>query len=69
MSNESHTTFWMVKGDGPTNQKHRHLIDARKEAERLARMKPGEEFFVLEAVSVSRSVDVETIQMILPPPF
>ena len=45
--------FWMITGDGnqpkvrqPSREK------AIKEAERLARIKPGTKFYVLEAVEV-----------------
>lgn len=56
------SAFWMVwspQGNPPRYQ-HPNADAAKAEAERLARANPGQEFFVLEAVSVSKRVDVET---------
>ena len=53
--------FWMVYGMGqhqPT-VRHKSIISARQEAERLARSVPGVDFFVLETVGAARKVDVE----------
>lgn len=46
--------FWMVVGNG-NNPKIRHHSkkSASEEAKRLAREKPGVDFYVLEAVEVS----------------
>ena len=55
--------FWMVKGAGPTNAVHRSEASAQDEAQRLARLHPGTSFFVLEAVSLHRKVDVESIDL------
>lgn len=58
--------FWMVYGDGqraPT-VKHASFETAKLEAERLCRNNPGIEFFVLQPVSVSKRVDVETRMLV-----
>ena len=54
-------SFFMVWNEGnraPT-YKHESFEAARAEAERLCRIASGN-FYVLQAVSVSRKVDVET---------
>lgn len=51
--------FWMVSGDGPSRFRHETQLDAEREADRLARAHPGQAFFVLEAISVHRRVEVE----------
>lgn len=58
-------TFWMVYGLGQRQPtvRHKTFASAQGEAERLARVAPGTPFYVLEAVSVSRRVDVETIRL------
>lgn len=53
--------FWMVKGVGPTQHRHVTRADAECEAERLARLNPGERFFVLEAVTAHIRYDVHRI--------
>lgn len=55
------TQFWMVKGSGPAYYEHPSLSGAEAEAERLARLHPGQTFTVLEAVSACRRVDVERV--------
>lgn len=58
--------FWMVYGDGqraPT-VKHASFEIAKQEAERLCRNNPGIDFFVLQPVSVSKRVDVETRMLV-----
>ncbi|HWJ71918.1 MAG TPA: hypothetical protein VNX29_02015 [Kaistia sp.] len=44
-------TFWMIHmtGGGPTGFRHPSAEAAEREAERLARANPGNEFVVLEA--------------------
>ncbi|WP_375175529.1 hypothetical protein [Pseudooceanicola sp.] len=56
-------TFWMVQGDGPSTVRHSSPDAAEAEAERLARNNPGSVFFVMQAVSAHRRVDVERIQL------
>ncbi len=53
--------FWMVKGLGPSSFMHESPSSAEDEAERLARENPGQRFYVLEAVSAFRRVEVERI--------
>lgn len=57
--------FWMVYGLGQSQPTVRHKTpgSAQAEAERLARLNPGIKFFVLEPVSVSVKVDVETTSL------
>jgi len=43
--------FWMVVGRGTPTYRHANLIDARAEAERLARLHSGEEFVVVKSVA------------------
>jgi hypothetical protein len=54
------TKFWMVwreHGGGPT-MPHTCRKDAEREAERLARKNPGENFIVLEAVAACSKNDI-----------
>lgn len=48
--------FWMVKGAGPTSHQHPTKESAVKEAERLANQHPNCPFYVMEAMSYSRSI-------------
>lgn len=52
--------FWMVKGNGPTSFKHSTKEAAIKEAERLANVHPGKEFYVLEAICIKKTSKMET---------
>lgn len=61
----SERKFWMVVGDGKPNVRHSDKAIAENEAKRLARQHVGREFYVVEAISVHRKVDVESI--VLPP--
>lgn len=59
------TEFWLVwnpRGGAPTHQ-HPTLHQARAEAERLARMNPGQDFFVLATVGRAKKVDVEWMEL------
>lgn len=53
--------FWMVKGAGPTQYPHDSRASAEYEADRLARLNPGQCFYVLEAVTAHVRVDVQRI--------
>lgn len=55
--------FWMVKGAGPTTCIHFEREDADREADRLSRLHPGVNFYILEAVACHRKVDVERIDL------
>ena len=55
--------FWMVQGTGPANHRHASRASAEAEAHRLARVNPGELFFVMEAVAAVRRRDVEYISL------
>lgn len=54
--------FWVVWNPNGESPMHRHDSEhlAKKEAERLARVVSDEEFYVLEAITVSRKSDVVT---------
>ena len=43
--------FWMVMGQGDPVCRHASETSAREEAERLARLNPGQEFTVLQSVA------------------
>lgn len=54
--------FWLVwnpQGANPT-MRHDSREAAQSEAERLARIAPGQRFYVLAALSVTEKVDVRT---------
>lgn len=54
--------FWLVwnpQGNNPTFRHHSREA-AQAEAERLARLAPGQRFYVLAALSVTHKVDVQT---------
>ena len=51
--------FWMVVGIGTPTHRHKTLMSARTEAERLARLYPGQEFVVLKSVSRVQKSDVQ----------
>jgi hypothetical protein len=55
----SRAKFWMVLGEGMPCYRHQSKQAARDEAERLARLNPGEEFTVLEAVETVVKSDVK----------
>ncbi len=66
-------SFWLIwneRGHAPT-VRHETKAGAKAEAERLARMNPGQQFHVMELVGTCRRVDVEWIYEIDPyePPF
>lgn len=56
------TKFWVVWQPESGNPQHRHesLESASREAERLAECAPRHAFYVMEAISVSRKVSVQT---------
>lgn len=65
--------FWLIwneRGSTPT-VRHETKASARAEAERLARMNPGQSFHVLELVGTCKRVDVEWTNEVDPlePPF
>ena len=51
--------FWMVLGNGTPVYRHATEELARMEAERLARVHPGQEFFVLQAIGKCVKSDVQ----------
>lgn len=51
-------TFWMVVGRGTPTYRHATPESAKQEAERLARIDPSQEFFVLEAIASCKKNDV-----------
>ena len=59
------SAFWLVWNTRRSVPTHMHGTrdGAVAEAERLARVAPGHEFYVLEAISVSKKVDVVTEEL------
>lgn len=57
------TIFWMVVGEGPTSFRHESRESAETEALRLARMKPGQWFYVTEAQSAHRVNGSESVTL------
>ncbi|WP_428031526.1 hypothetical protein [Ancylobacter sp.] len=57
--------FWMVYGHGTRQPVVRHKTEASAlaEAERLAKAFPGVRFYVLEPVSMSVKIEVETTNL------
>jgi hypothetical protein len=51
--------FWMVLGAGTPNCQHLTLDSAKKEAERLARLNPGQAFTVLQSIATVVKSDVK----------
>lgn len=53
--------FWFVWNPNSLNPRFKHdtVESATTEAERLARMHPGQEFIVLESIAACRAVSVE----------
>ena len=52
------TQFWMVLGNGTPTFRHETILSAKNEAERLARINPGQTFFVLAAVAAVCKTDL-----------
>ncbi|MBB4212802.1 hypothetical protein EV659_1185 [Rhodothalassium salexigens DSM 2132] len=55
--------FWLVwnpQGVRPPRYRHTTFAGAKAEAERLVRICPGNEFYVLAAAARARRVDVQT---------
>lgn len=51
--------YWMVHGSqGPPTYKHVSLQSARQEAERMAKLYPGELFVILESIAAVEKFDV-----------
>lgn len=51
--------FFMVLGMGVPTYRHATIGSASREAERLAREYPGQEFIVLEALAIVKKSDVQ----------
>lgn len=56
--------FWMVWNLNNRNPSHRHSREdeAFKEAERLARKHPNEEFYVVVAIGCAKKTDVQIVR-------
>lgn len=64
-------TFWMVwtpSGHPPT-YRHSDYTSARTEAERLARVSPGSEFYILQAVGMRQMDSMRRVDFALEVPF
>lgn len=55
--------FWMVVGNGPPVHRHDTFESAKAEAERLARLNPGQEFAVMASIAVCKKTDVTWEEM------
>ena len=64
--NEAPKKFWIVKGSGPSSYQHDTYDDAVVEARRLARLHPGNKFFVMESVAMLEKRDVVLTRMEAP---
>lgn len=65
-------TFWMVWNPAANAPRHRHDYEggAIAEAERLARLHPGQEFFILEATHLRTvSEPMKKVKLEYPIPF
>lgn len=64
-------TFWMVWNEGGSSPrvKHETKVFAIHEAERLARMNPGQRFVVMEAVAGRAVNDMQHIEYETQIPF
>lgn len=65
-------TFWMVLGSGAPTFRHPSEVAAKAEAERLARMSPGNEFVVLESIASVKKSELQWsvhCEMPFDPPF
>lgn len=51
------TKFFMVAGSGPTSARHMTRVDAEEQALRLATKYPGQEFYVMEAMSAATTLE------------
>lgn len=64
--------FWIVyspTGSSPPRIRHTSREDALVAAESMARQHPNQEFFVMEAMTLSRSVTVQTVKLETEIPF
>jgi hypothetical protein len=69
---ETEDAFWLVwspTGTTPPTHRHEHYHLAQTEAERLARLYPGEEFYVLIAQTKRVVCDMKRIDLVAPIPF
>lgn len=67
MSTITDNAFWMVRsptGERPPKFRHETAKAAYVEAERLARLRPGQLFVVLEAVAAGRLVYLVRTQFV-----
>lgn len=62
MRNEKFWVVWQPESGAPT-YRHDSLESAQREAERLAEASQTREFYVLEAMSVSKKVTVQTVDL------
>ena len=54
----SRSKFWMVLGNGVPTVRHCDKKTAEREAERLARVNPGQPFTVLESLATAIRSDI-----------
>lgn len=64
--------FWMVyspTGTSPPRRKHGSLAEATRVAEEMAERHPTQEFYVMEAMRLSKRITVTTIDLKVDIPF
>lgn len=61
----SEETFWMVWGEGGNAPTYKHLSEtsAQNEAARIARLKPGCRFVVLQAIEAVQVCDIQRTKL------
>lgn len=63
MSDSKFWVVWQPESGSPTHR-HESLESATAEAERLAECAPRRQFYVLEAICVSKKVSVMTLPLV-----
>jgi len=69
---EMQDTFWLVwcpTGSQPPSHRHADFLDAVREAERLARCAPGQQFYVLGAETMRVIDNMQRVDFARPIPF
>lgn len=67
MNRAADVKFWMVwspTGSTPPRVRHANYAEAVRAAEDMARSHPNQEFYVMQAVSRSAYVTVQTVQLV-----
>lgn len=56
-------TYWMVMGHGRPIYRHASQESAEIEAARLARLNPGCDFVILQALKIARKSDIQWTEL------